>query len=381
MNVILSVDPITFPLTGIGRYTLELARGLQSEHAGDLKFYRSGQLHSDWRQPVDAPATNGRLGLSKKIRSTRLARGAGKLVRMWRKPLSLEGLSDHIFHGTNYHVPRFDGRKVVTVHDLSVYLWPQHHPRERVIFVRAQIEHALKHASAIITDTEFTRREVASFFNHPLERIHAVHLASAAEFRPHARDELQLLQPAYGLEPCGYTLFLGTVEPRKNLSTLLDAYARLPSATRMRWPLVIVGDQGWKSDDLHSRFDRAQREGWLKYLGFAQQDQLPILVAGARVFAYPSMYEGFGLPVLEAMASGVPVICSNASTLPEVAGDAAAFHAPDDVAMLTQLLQVGLEDAEWREQAIKAGLAQNKKFSWTRCVRETLDVYRSTMGA
>jgi alpha-1,3-rhamnosyl/mannosyltransferase len=144
----------------------------------------------------------------------------------------------------------------------------------------------------------------------------------------------------------------------------------------MRWPLVIVGYRGWLSQDLHDRMKSGELEGWLKYLGFVNDDLLPIFMSGARLFVYPSLYEGFGLPVLEAMSSGIPVICSNAEALKEVAGGAALFHEPEDVDELSNLLALGLQDEVWREKVIKAGFKQSSKFSWDYCAQDTMNVYK-----
>jgi alpha-1,3-rhamnosyl/mannosyltransferase len=180
---------------------------------------------------------------------------------------------------------------------------------------------------------------------------------------------------AWGLGYEDYTLFVGTVEPRKNLITLLTAYERLPEKLRMQWPLVIAGNEGWNSKDIHSRMERAATLGWLRYLSFVPQAQLPMLYAGARLFAYPSVYEGFGLPPLEAMASGVPVVCSNVSSLPEVVGDVALGFAPTDVQALCAALAQGLEDESWRSQAKSAGRARSQNFSWQQCAANTLKIY------
>jgi alpha-1,3-rhamnosyl/mannosyltransferase len=145
--------------------------------------------------------------------------------------------------------------------------------------------------------------------------------------------------------------------------------------------LVLAGYTGWESGALHRQIEIAQREGWLHYLGFVPAHVLPALYSGAKLFAFPSLYEGFGLPALEAMASGVPVICSNAATLPEVAGDAALFHSPQDVEHLTELLGKGLEDDEWRMSAMTRGLTRARSFSWERCTSDTLAVYRAVSGA
>jgi alpha-1,3-rhamnosyl/mannosyltransferase len=237
----------------------------------------------------------------------------------------------------------------------------------------------LVRADALITDSEYTRRELADYFSWPIERIHTVPLASSAEFHPRSPEVLRDTLSRHGLEVDGYSLFVGTIEPRKNIDTLLDAYCRLPMAVRTRWPLILTGYHGWRNDAIHQRLETARREGWARYLGFVPSEELPLLFAGARLFTFPSLYEGFGLPVLEAMSSGVPVVCSNSSSLPEVAGDAALMCEPLDVEGLTALLQRGLEDESWRMTAIEQGLQHAAGFSWERCAMETLQVYHKVL--
>jgi glycosyltransferase involved in cell wall biosynthesis len=381
LKVVLSVDPIKFPLTGIGRYTYELGKGLQREELESLNFLRGYRLSRDLPEPNDAQPMAGASHWKTLAQQSRLAVAVFRQLNPWLKSQALKGFEDHIYHGPNYYLPPFGGRSVVTVHDLSHYVWTQAHPPERVRYMQAEMELSLRRAAAIITDTEYTRQEVAKHFGWPLERIYAVHLASGPEFAPRSYEALAPALQALDLEPGGYCLFTGTVEPRKNLSSLLQAYGRLPATTRLRWPLVVAGYRGWESDALHESLQRAQREGWLKYLGFVPHHTLPLLMAGARLFVYPSHYEGFGLPVLEAMASGVPVVCSNASTLPEVSGGAAAMHAPNDVDALFNFLFVGLEDEAWRAKAHGAGLQQAGRFSWAKCARETLAVYKAVSKA
>lgn len=383
MKVILSVDTIRFPLTGIGRYTYELARGLQQAGLNELLFMSGLRLDRALPSPPDPPVHAGTARLTAALRSraheaVRKSRIVGAVhgrLLPWRKGRALAGREDWVYHGPGFYLPRFSGPSVTTIHDLSVYLWPDTHPPERVRYMRHQIERALQQADFLITDTEYTRREVADYFNWPLERIRAVHLASAPEFRPRSGEQLYPALQSLGLKPGGYVLFASTVEPRKNLQLLLKAYSRLPMSLRQRWPLVVSGYSGWASADLHQQMDAAQRSGWLTYLGFVDSTLLPVLMAGARLFVYPSLYEGFGLPVVEAMASGVPVICSSASTLPEVAGGAAALHAPDDVDGLSALIQQGIEDDGWCAAFRARGLARAAQFSWQRCVSETLEVY------
>lgn len=381
MKVVLSVDPVKYPLTGIGRYTYELGRGLQREKLASLQFLRGYQLTAAMPALHDAQPMAGMPAWKTWAQQNRLAVAAYRQLNPWLKARALKGSEDHIFHGPNYYLPPFGGRSVVTVHDLSPYVWPQGHPPERVRFMRAEIELSLQRAAAIITDTRHTRLEVARHFGWPLERVYAVPLAHGPEFCPRPPEALAPALATMGLQPGAYVLFTGTVEPRKNLDTLLNAYRSLPPALRRRWPLVIAGYRGWASDSLHQSLQTAQEQGWLRYLGYVPHATLPLLMAGARLFVYPSHYEGFGLPVLEAMASGVPVVCSNASTLPEVAGPAAAYHPPLDADALRTLIQAGLEDATWHAKARAAGLAQAARYSWEKCTRETMAVYQAVASA
>jgi alpha-1,3-rhamnosyl/mannosyltransferase len=245
--------------------------------------------------------------------------------------------------------------------------------------MRKEIALSLKRADMLITDSEFNRQEVAAYFGWPLEKIRAVPLACTADFRPRTKEELIPLLQKHRLIPGGYSLFVGTIEPRKNLEGLLDAYAMLPLNTRKQRPLVMIGHRGWRSEQLHTRIETAIAEGWARYLGFAATDELPLFYAGARLFVFPSLYEGFGLPVLEAMASGVPVVCSNSSSLPEVVGDAAAMCESKDVDTLCSLIKAGLEDEVWRSTAIRNGLIQSSRFNWKRCAEETVEVYSAAV--
>jgi alpha-1,3-rhamnosyl/mannosyltransferase len=227
----------------------------------------------------------------------------------------------------------------------------------------------------LITDSEFTRQEILQHFTLPDSAVSAVHLACAEDFRPRSEREVFETLRNHGLRHRGYTFFSGTIEPRKNLDHLIDTYGRLPKPLRLEYPLVLCGHRGWKSEDIHVRIQRAQSEGWLHYLGYIDEATLPVLYSGARLFVFPSLYEGFGLPVLEAMASATPVICATSASLPEVAGDAAAMFDPLDVETLSDLLQQGLEDAGWQDAARARGLDQATRFTWRRCAQETARIY------
>jgi len=383
MKVILSIDPVRFPLTGIGRYTFELARHLKEiPQIEQLRFFSGYRFSDDLPKPIlSAKASaSSRVNLRSTILKSNVAVEMYRLLSPPLKRYALSSYSNHVYHGPNFYLPPFNGPSVCTFHDLSMFTWAHCSPPERVRYMRKEIALTLKRADMLITDSEYTRQEVASYFNWPLEKIRAVALACSNDFRPRRPEELSSVLKKHNLSLGGYSLYVGTIEPRKNLDVLLDAYAMLPKSMRLQWPLVLIGFHGWRSEQLHARIESAVSEGWVRYLGFVNADELPLIYAGARIFVFPSLYEGFGLPILEAMASGIPVVCSNASTLPEVAGDAAAMCEPQDVDTLSDLIKMGLEDDIWRNKAISKGILQTASFSWQRCAEETAAVYREVIS-
>jgi len=376
LKVILSIDAIKYPLTGIGRYVFELANQLvKIPEIDSLRYFRGARFVAAIPD-VGPEKPVSQMALRSAVMKSRLAVSLYSFVSTYQKKKSLLGREDHIFHGPNFYLPSFSGPSVATIHDISQFVWPECHPPERVRYMTKEISLSLKRATMLVTDSEYTRREVAEYFGYPLDKIGSIPLASSEVFHSRSAADLHVLKSKYRLEVGGYCLFAGTVEPRKNIAGLLDAYEMLPEAVRRCWPLVVAGYKGWRSDDLHDRLKRAEASGWARYLGYVDAADLPLLFAGARLFVFPSLYEGFGLPVLEAMASGVPVVCSNSSSLPEVAGDAAAMCEANDIDQLSSLIAVGLEDDDWRTAAVEKGLARAEQFNWQRCAEKTAGVYR-----
>lgn len=378
MKVILSVDSIKFPLTGIGRYNFELAKQLQLKDDLELLFFANGKFR-DNLPTVERQKPSMSALLRNQLRKNNLAIRANQLFSGIRNHYSLQDHEDAIFHGPGFYLPQFKGTSVATFHDLSIFTHVQYHPPERVHYMQRELSLTLQRASMLITDSEYTRQELASYFDYPLEKVRSVSLACSDDFHPREAIDTISALTRLGLFHGGYTLYVGTIEPRKNIETLLDAYSLIPAAVRKRWPLVLAGYHGWQSEHLHERIKAAENAGWVHYLGYVAYEDLPYLFAGASLFFFPSRYEGFGLPVLEAMASGVPVVCSNTSSLPEVAGDAALMFDPEDVDTLSRLILIGLEDEAWRKIAIEKGLIQASTFSWQRCAEETISVYRELL--
>lgn len=369
-GVALSTDSINTPLTGIGRYTQELAhRILISKNIASVLFYKNGVWSRNYASTSDIRNT-----IDVKIRKKSIA------LNFFRRMHGKIVCNTHIFHGTNYFLPLFASTGILTIHDLSVFKFPETHPADRVAQFERQFSSSVARASHLITDSEATRLEVINYLGWPVEKITAVPLGVSNTFTPQPVGMTTACLHSYGLVHGQYSLCTSTLEPRKKIERLLSAYQLLPQAVRQRHPLILVGSSGWLSEALLADIARLSAQGWLKYLGFVPQNDLPSLYAGARAFVYPSVYEGFGLPVLEAMASGVPVVASPFTSLPEVTQGAALLVDPDDVDALASAIHRALVDESWRQSAISLGLAVAQTFSWDRCADQTIKVYQSISG-
>jgi alpha-1,3-rhamnosyl/mannosyltransferase len=356
-------------LTGIGRYAWELASRLpQHPDVDTVQYYRQG----NW---VKEPGALLQIPLPGHPRAR--ARIRVRTPRWFRDRLVKWDCRGRVFHGPNYFIPACAEVGVATIHDLSVFKFPETHPVDRIKQFEQLFMDSISRSSQLITDTETTRREVVDFLGWPAEKVTAVPLGVSRDFAPQSEIALAPRLSKYGLTPGGYSLCVSTLEPRKRIGNLLQAYQDLPAQLRERFPLVLVGSPGWLSEALHKEIERLSNQGWLRYLGFVPEADLPALYSGARAFIYPSIYEGFGLPVLEAMASGVPVITSNRSTLPEVTKGAALTIDPDDIDALRQCIETGLSDETWRSSAKSLGLAVASEYSWDRCIEQTVRVYKS----
>lgn len=367
------------PLTGIGRYTWELAKCLPAQDTVmSVRYFSRGQwmpsLESHLQQTATKRALRKRLVLNRYTRRLYSFFAPALIQRQ------LAACADAIFHGTNFNVPSFPGRTVATFHDLSVYRYPEFHPAARVEFMRREIPKTLQRADFLIAVSEFTRREVIDYFNWPADKIRSIPLGVAPHYHPRDILETQPVLSGMGLRHGRYALCVATIEPRKNLERTLTAYELLPQNVRQRYPLVLVGASGWENSNLLARITKGQREGWILYLGFVPESDLPVVVAGAHLFIFPSLYEGFGLPVVEAMASGVPVLTSNRASLPEISQGAAMLVEPEDIDGMTHAIQQCLEDTAWRKDASQLGLKVAAQYDWSLTAMRTADVYQKLAG-
>jgi len=264
---------------------------------------------------------------------------------------------------------------VVTVHDLSLFRYPQLHPRGRTLLTRRLLPRLARRAAAVIADSEFTRREILAVLRVAPEKVRTIHCAAGEHFRPITDGAgLTAVRQRWRL-PERYVLFVGTLEPRKNLARLLRAFAAARRAGSVH-QLILAGAAGWRMRGFARDIDRLGLSGSVRHLGYVPDVDLPALYAHADLFAYPSLYEGFGLPVLEAMACGTPVLSSNTSALAEVCGDAAQLVDPEDGDALAAALSSLLSDGDRRAELRGRGLERAREFSWRRAAAQTLSLYR-----
>lgn len=365
------------PLTGVGQYANSLARCLQATGELEIDFFYAAVWSREIRtKPVKE------IGILKDL-IKKLVPQPYKISRAlqgWRFGLGARRFRPQIYHEPNFLPFRFDGPTVITAHDLSWIRYPETHPSERVTVMSELFPKALERANHILTDASYVRQEIIDEFGVAPSRITAIPLGARSIFRPRNKDECQSVLAESGVAHRGYILCVGTLEPRKNLELAIRTYAALPPAFRARYPLVTVGMKGWLTSHLESVMQPLVASGELLPLGYASDEALAALYASAMVLVYPSLYEGFGLPPLEAMASGTPVIVSNRSTLPEVVGNAGVIiDAEDESALREALLRFADDPVFWQSRAA-ACLEQARRFSWQRCAEQTLAVYRKVLA-
>lgn len=376
-ETILSVESVRYPMTGIGRYTLELARQFQQMQA-PVSFYTGTKV-------VESFSFNNNQGsgksyfftkIKKKLKNYHLITSGYFCLKEYKEQWLLQNYPNSVFHGTNFICPRFPGKKIVTFHDLTPFLYPSCVESSRLESLKRQCYESLKKADALITVSEASKKDISQYLHYPENKIFVTPLACGSRFKQRSRVQLQSDLKQLGLDFKKYTLFVGTIEPRKNLDTLITAYSNLPNALKTQIPLVICGHYGWNSEKIHEHMERAIKEGWLYYFEYVSECTLITLYSGAKLFCFPSLYEGFGLPVLEAMASGVPVISSDNSSLPEVLGEAGVLIPSLDINLWRNSIEEALTmDLDQEQKMIGAGLIQANRFSWYKCAQETLKVY------
>ncbi|HMS26945.1 MAG TPA: glycosyltransferase family 1 protein [Burkholderiaceae bacterium] len=388
MRVALNATPLLSPLTGIGQYTYQIAKGLYESSEIKPSYFYAGV----WSDQVREADTNiGSMGATQQsIRSViKKAIPDGvryRMSRAWRQRSFSKGCQANqiqVYHEPNFLTYRHDVPTVLTVHDLSWIRYPHTHAKAHVAEMNHYFPDSLMRADKIVTVSEFVKQEVQDVFGIAPDRIVAIGEGAEQLFQPRNSIETQNALNRFGLKHGKYILAVGTLEPRKNLIVALKAYSQLSSSVRAEYPLILIGMKAWLAHEFDKNLASVAsliKDGQIRLLGYQPREDLAVVMSGALCLVYPSIYEGFGLPPLEAMASAVPVISSNVSSIPEVVGDSGVLIDPHNVEALTEAMLRMVEDANYRNQLSQKALERSRVFSWPNCVEKTIAVYREVLN-
>jgi glycosyltransferase involved in cell wall biosynthesis len=377
--------------TGIGHYTRELLRGLDAVNSTDeIDAFPTGFARRVCRaltriRPLLGEANEESFSREHQPR-TALAHYHNQAKNLFRQ--SSRAVLGRYFRAVCsrrkydlYHEPNVipfqsDCPTLATVHDLSVLLYPEWHPADRVAYYEHHFRRGLGHCVHFLAVSEFCRQEIIRLLNIPPERVTRTYNGIRPGLRPLERARVEVVLEQLGL-PRQYLLYLGTIEPRKNVLMLLQAYCAMPADLRADWPLLLVGNWGWHTRAIADFFHREARHRGVIHLGYLKEAHLSAVYNGARALVYPSWYEGFGLPPLEMMACGGAVLASTAGALVETVGRRAHLIQPGNLDGWRDAMARVVQDDDWFHALRQGTQATARPYTWERCAAQTLQVYRS----
>lgn len=270
------------------------------------------------------------------------------------------------------------GKSVAFVHDLTTILFPDYHTKSNIFIHQKRFEN-LNKADAVLVNSHCTKKDVIKHLKINPAKIHVTYLAADEKFKPLHKSEAEPILKKYNIQT-PYLLFTGTLEPRKNIQMLIEVFNTLKKQFKIPHQLVLAGKKGWKYESIFQAIQSSDNADDILHLGYVEESDLPGIMNGAEVFVYPSFYEGFGLPVLEAMQCGTPVLTSNISALPEVGGEACLYADPYQKDEWIRALFRLIQDETLRQHLAEKGIAHARNFSWKKCAEETMAVYLSVVS-
>jgi glycosyltransferase involved in cell wall biosynthesis len=373
MAIYVDVSAAVHRRAGLGRYSESLVRALAEVIPRELAFFYNREQGIEPLQGLDAfPRRTVSLG----YKPWRMAVWLGQISRVDFNRL-VPGAT--LFHATEHLLMPLRGvPTVMTVHDLIFRHLPAHHKALNRWYLNWTMPLYCRRADHIIAVSEATRRDLIAAYALPSDKITVVPEAAAPHFQPQSEAARTRARDKYGL-PERYLLYVGTIEPRKNLERLLAAWVPLYRSGDCP-PLVIVGKRGWLSDGFYAALEGCPVHEGVILTGYVPDADLPAIYAAATAFVFPSLYEGFGLPPLEAMACGTPVVCSNVSSMPEAVGDAALLVDPEDTRSIEEAILRIVTDSDLRASLRARGYERSGAFSWHLSAKRTLDVYNGVCG-
>ncbi|MDM8531530.1 glycosyltransferase family 1 protein [Anaerolineales bacterium HSG25] len=371
---------------GIGRYTSEFVNALHEASSGidsySYRLFSANINNSPPNKPV-FPSNKGNVHFS--LHGTRISRRW--LERLWYRlhlPLYVETWTGRLdlFHAPDFVLPPVlpKTRTIVTIHDLSYIRLPDLTMPGMNNYLNKWVPHSVKTADHVIAVSETTRQDLIELYQTPSEKITTLYHGVSPDFKPiEDKNSHDSVRNTYNINNNPFILSVGTIQPRKNYRRLIQAFAQtlthLPKPLAEQLLLVIGGDKGWQYEPIYNEVSQLGLESQVRFIGFVADEDLPVLYSAATLFAYPALYEGFGLPALEAMACGTPVLAASKSALPEVVGEAGRLVDPYNVPSMAQAMVELLTDESQRQQLRQTGIKQAAKFSWAKMATNLVALY------
>lgn len=367
MKIALELQPCSNQMSGIGHYTFQLAKRILATESADVS---GNYFNFCMRNPKLSD-----LGIEGRVHYNALL-PYGVYRRMWNVvPIPYRAMFPcaDVTHFFDYIVPPgVSGKVIDTVYDLTYLRYPETMDERNLTRLKQGMRRSLDQSDCIVTDSAFVKGEIVRELGYDADRIEVVYPAAVNEAAGVLTQHY--LKEKWGLDK-PYLLYLGTIEPRKNLNRLIQAYEKVSRELEQPPKLVLAGGKGWKAEETHMLAEKLA-PGQVLFTGYLSAEEKKLLYRHAALFTFPSLYEGFGMPVLEAMQQGIPVVCANASSLPEVAGDCARFVEPTDVNDIAQGILELLTDPARAEELSLRGKTQAERFSWDQSAEKLMQIYQ-----
>jgi glycosyltransferase involved in cell wall biosynthesis len=391
IKLLINVAPIRKPLTGIGYYTLNILSELLTRDIEVLGLQNGRLLSRDQLTSLTqiflssnehsvSNSNHLKRRLVEFLRSVPGVYQAKNILLSYRVKRVLAQLAQdgYVYFEPSFVPFAYKGKIITTVHDLSFISYPEFHPQTRVTYLTSKIVEAIQNSTHVIVDSYYILKEMHGYFPFSVSKSSTVYLGVDTQFRHYSEAECATINHCFGFNYKKFILSVATLEPRKNLRRLIAAYKLLPEQVRNEYPLVLVGDQGWKNSELFVDAEELIEQNQIIFTGYVSDNYLKQLYASAMIFAYPSLYEGFGLPVVEAMASGAPVITSSRGATAEISGQCAVLVDPENEQSIASAIIDLINQPEQREAISARGIEYVQKYRWTHTVDEILEVAVTT---
>lgn len=368
-KVIVNAIPLRGPMNGIGRYIRSIFTELSEKKDIDLEFFYGTYFSK--KLEGDAAINPALLSVAKKfpfyyaLRELYVSRAIKYKIKK----------NKCIYHNPNFISYKLNVPIVTNIHDISFIKYPEYHPKKRVDFLTAHIKNSISISDIILTDSNFIRDEIIDYFKISQDRVVSIPLAADETFTKLKFNDIDQVLSSVNLTYKKYFLSVSTIEPRKNIISAIKAFISLPTKIQNEYPFVIVGGGGWLNSDFYSLISPLIATKKIILLGYLAEEKLPSLYAGAKLFIYPSIYEGFGLPILEASACATPVITSNTSSIPEIASSFAVMVNPINIDDICSGIMSIISNDSFEKKLITNGLYSTKKYTWANTANQTLKIY------